>query len=128
MGNYDSQYESYYSKLSGRKYYNGYNNSYPYRYSSGKKGGGIFENGYFGKRLMKELIGVLCLILLVIMCKIVVIPETQLIYKYSKKMVNQHFDYTVFIDKVKNAKYTDLQLYVENLIGGIKVRDSFINQ
>jgi hypothetical protein len=127
MGNYNSQYESYYSRLSGRKTYNGNNSSYPYRYNSAKGNGGIFEKGYFAKRFMNELIGVLCLILIVIMCKIVVIPETQMIYDYSKKMVNQDFNYEEFIINVRNTKYTDLQLYVENLIGGRKAKYPIIN-
>lgn len=127
MGNYNSQYESYYSKLAGKKYYNGYNNSSSYRFNSNKNSGGLFQRGYFAKRIVNELIGVLCLTLVVFMCKIVVIPETQKIYEYSKEMVNQNFDHVRVMEKIKNTKYTDIQAYVENLIGSLEIGDPKIN-
>jgi hypothetical protein len=126
MGNYNSQYESYYSKLAGKKSYNSYNNNYSYRYNQGKNNAGMFQRGWLAKRFMNELIGVLCLILFAFMCKIVVIPETQMLYEYSKNMVNQDFDYSKFMTKVKNTQYADIQLYVENLIGSIRLSDAKI--
>lgn len=125
MGNYNSQYESYYAKIAGKKNYNGYNSGSSYRYNYDKNSGGLLQ-GYFAKRFVNELIGVLCLILLVFMCKLVKVPETKMIYEYTKNMVNQDFEYEKLLEKVKNTKYTDVQLYVENLIGNMRIGESKI--
>lgn len=77
---------------------------------------------YIAKRLRRELIGVLCLFLLVIFCKTIVTPQTTAVYNYSKQVVNKSYSYTELIDNIENTYYSDIQESVENYIEGIKVK------
>ena len=112
MGNYNTQYQSYYNNL-GKKQ-RGVNNFGGEYYKRGSK------PNYFVKRLTRELIGVLILLILVLFCKVVVTPKTELIYNYSKEMINKQYDYSIVIDKAKAFKLKDIGVMTVNLMEKVK--------
>lgn len=82
MGVYGSQYESYYNSLKKRK--------------------NTRENtGWFTRKLIVDLSGVLILIAFFTGCKILSTPKTFSIIDYSKKIVNENFDYKGFAKRIK---------------------------
>ena len=112
MGNYNTQYQSYYNSLAKRQ-----------------RGGNSFatENNkkskrmdFFMKILIRQLIGVLVLFLFVLICKVVVTPKTQNIYNYSKEVISKQYDYGLLIDKAKTIKYKDIEIITGNFIEKIK--------
>ena len=112
MGNYNTQYQSYYNSLAKRQ-----------------RGGNSFatENNkkskrmdFFMKILIRQLIGVLVLFLFVLICKVVVTPKTQYIYNYSKEVISKQYDYGLLIDKAKTIKYKDIEIITGNFIEKIK--------
>jgi murein DD-endopeptidase MepM/ murein hydrolase activator NlpD len=120
MGSYNSQYESYYSKIvNNKKNHSAYGNNYNTYSSSGRREDG---GNYIMRRLLRELIGVLCLFLLVIICKSIVTPQTTAVYNYSKQVVNKTYDYTKLINNIESTNYSDIQEDIENYIEAIKVK------
>jgi murein DD-endopeptidase MepM/ murein hydrolase activator NlpD len=132
MGNYNSQYESYYSTLVNRRR--------NYRtYQDGPNSKSIFklEGNFFVKRLFVDLIGVFILFVLIISCKLVVTPQTASVYNYSKEIVNKNYDLKNIPGKIKSINFSDLESsltdWLENirtkLTGGLslkdKIKDSF---
>jgi murein DD-endopeptidase MepM/ murein hydrolase activator NlpD len=93
MGNYNSQYESYYSSIVNKRANSGYS-----RGSGEKKPKG----NWIVRRLMQELCGVLVMLIFVIFCKFVVTPQTAAAYNYSKTIINSNYDYKNIISKAKN--------------------------
>ena len=133
MGSYNSQYESYYSTLvNKRKNYGGYG-QVGNRSSSFK-----LDGNFFLRRLTRDLIGVFILFLFVITCKLIVTPQTEAAYKFSKEILNKNYDYTVALNSIKNFKLKSIEEksmdWMENvkakLTGGQtlkdKVNDNFI--
>lgn len=125
MGSYNSQYESYYSKFSGNK--RGYNpyaaNLRGYNRSGNRK----FDSNYFARRFLRELIGVFIMLMLVLMCKAIVTPQTVAVYEYSKNIVNTSYDYTYLLNKIKSVDITNinnLQLKLQESIENLKVKIS----
>ena len=112
MGNYNTQYQSYYNSLAKRQ-----------------RGGNSFatENNkkskrldFFMKILIRQLIGVLVLFLFVLICKVVVTPKTQYAYNYSKEVINKKYDYSVLLDKAKDVKFKDIEAITVKLIEKVK--------
>jgi len=112
MGNYNTQYQSYYNSLAKRQ-----------------RGGNSFvmENNkkskrmdFFMKILIRQLIGVLVLFFFVLICKVVVTPKTQYIYNYSKKLISKQYDYGLLMDKARTIKYKDIEIITGNFIEKIK--------
>jgi hypothetical protein len=128
VGNYNSQYESYYSKLGAKKSYSSYNgysgygNGSSYKYNSNKNNRAAINGDYFIKRLMRELMGVLCLFLIIVMCKVYVTPETTSVLKYSKKTVDENLDYAALLKKMGEIRYSDVQAYADNLFKNIRIK------
>lgn len=130
MGNYNTQYESYYRNIINRRR--------PYARGS-LQGGTTFrlDKNYIMKRLTRDLIGVLCLFVMAISCRIIVTPKTIQVYQYSKKVVNESFDYKGLFTKMKELKLADIQNITEGIIeeakaklGGVKtfqekIKDQF---
>lgn len=117
MGNYNSQYEDYYSSLKKKNrirnspyQHMGYN-SIDTRKPKGK---------YWFRRITRDLIGVLILFLFIIGCKILVTPETQNVYNYSKNVLNQNFNYEDLMEKAKTVDLTKLQGKFTNIIQQIR--------
>lgn len=94
MGNYNSQYESYYKSIVNTR--SNSNNSYDRSIGKRPKGNPIT------RRIIQDLSGVLVMLLTVTICKFISIPQTEAIYKYSKEVVNTNFDYMAVVDKVRN--------------------------
>jgi murein DD-endopeptidase MepM/ murein hydrolase activator NlpD len=129
MGNYNNQYEDYYKSL--RKNFNtGYTSS------QRKRSNGIGE--YLLKRLPRDLIGALSLIFVIMLCKLVVTPQTQTVYNYSKSVVNKSYDYKSVFVQVKNLnvvkvedKVTDWMETLKSKVSGEKtlkdkIKEEFI--
>lgn len=115
MGNYNAQYQSYYNNLVKKQ--RSMNNFAGENHKRDRK------TNFFVKRLTRELVGVLILFILVLFCKVVVTPKTELIYNYSKEMINKNYDYSIVIDKAKSFKLKDLGAMTVNLME--KVRSTF---
>ncbi|MCY6484292.1 M23 family metallopeptidase [Clostridium aestuarii] len=98
MGNYNSEYESYYNSIVNQK--RNYNYGY-YNNSSEKK----HKKNILIKRLMQDLCGVLVMLTLVIICKMIVTPQTVAVYKYSKKIVHKSYDCGSVVQKIKDIRF-----------------------
>lgn len=117
MGNYNSQYESYYnSMVNKRKNYGGYG------YSLQNNKSFNLDGKFILKRLMRDLIGVFILFLFVIICKLVVTPQTTAAYNYSKEFVNKSYDYKQIINYVKAFNYNETEEKVTEWLDSIKAK------
>lgn len=112
MRNYNNQYERYYSKLKNNfNRGNRFNNSIK---SNNKK-----EN-YFVRRIIRDLTGVLVLFLFVVICKFLNTPKTQMVYNYSKNIVNENYDFNNLRNKVSAIDYYEVQNNCLGFIDKIK--------
>lgn len=118
MGNYNSQYESYYSTMvNKRKNYNGY------KYNTSKTSLGLkLDKNFFLRRIIQDLIGVFVLFTFVIVCKLVVTTQTEAAYNFSKQVINKNYDLTSAATSLKQLEFKDVEDKVTNLIEGIKVK------
>ncbi|MBW9155091.1 endopeptidase [Clostridium sp. FP2] len=112
MGNYNTQYQSYYNNLAKRQ---GSTNNFA---GESNRQGGIWN--FYIKRLTRELIGVLTLFIIVLLCKVVVTTKTQYVYNYSKEIINKKYDYSILIDKAKGFKIKDIEIITVNFMEKIK--------
>lgn len=141
MGNYNNEYEGYYGKIlekqrRGANYrrYNGTEysrGSYreENRSSNSKPLFDFSKEGIF-KRIIQELIGVLCLMVLVVVCKTVNIPQIDWIYSYGKNIVNENFDYKQVVNydygallakvNINFSNSNDLRVELENYVETFK--------
>lgn len=112
MGNYNTQYQSYYNNLTRK--HRGANKI------SGESNKNSGMANFFIKRITRELIGVLVLFIFVLFCKVVVTPKTQFVYNYSKEIIDKHYDYSTLIDKAKGVKFEDVGSVTGNFIEKVK--------
>lgn len=112
MGNYNTQYQSYYNNL-GKKQ-RGVN-----KFSSENNSQNRITKFYI-KRVTKELIGVLALLIFVLFFKVVVTPKTQYVYNYSKQVINKQYNYSTLLGKAKNVKFKDIQGRTVNFLEKVK--------
>ncbi|MCJ7689228.1 MAG: endopeptidase [Clostridiaceae bacterium] len=112
MGNYNTQYQSYYNNLTRKQ--RGTN-----KISADSNNNSILAN-FFIKRIIRELIGVLVLIIFVLFCKVVVTPKTQYVYNYSKEAISKHYDYSTLINKAKGFQFEDIGSITVNFIDKVK--------
>lgn len=143
MGNYNNEYEGYYGKILEKQRrganYNNYNGT---RYSrenyrgenSSINGKPLFDFSKEGivKRIMQELIGVLCLMILVVVSKTVSIPQIEWIYNYGKNTVNENFDYNQLVTydygslltkiNINFSNSSDLRAELENYVDTFKAK------
>ncbi|WP_160678463.1 M23 family metallopeptidase [Clostridium sp. C8-1-8] len=154
MGNYNGEYESYYAKILQRKReqnpYAAYGVQEPHNRESGIssiKNINSINSNFFTKRIMQELLGVLCLTAFVIACKTVSTPETTIAYKYAKDIVNNNIDYSKFVDpkiagyissldfkdaaSVRDKLEDSIETFKANVTGGKtlkeKAKESFVS-
>ncbi|HEY8890356.1 MAG TPA: hypothetical protein VIM70_08885 [Clostridium sp.] len=112
MGNYNTQYQSYYNNLAKKQ--KGSN-----KFSSeGNIQSRITK--FYIKRVTKELIGVLVLLIFVLFFKVVVTPKTQYVYNYSKQAINKQYNYSNLLGKVKDVKFKDIQGITVNFFEKVK--------
>ncbi|MBU3090675.1 hypothetical protein KPL35_01030 [Clostridium sp. CF011] len=116
MGNYNTQYQSYYNNLAKR-----HRSANSFHSENNKQSG--MPNFYI-KRLTRELIGVLVLFIFVLCLKVVVTPKTQYVYNYSKQAINKEYDYGTLIDKAKGVKFKDVESVTVNFIEKVKSKIS----
>lgn len=64
---------------------------------------------FFQKRIMRDLIGVFLLLIFVLGLKAFSNPKTQMVYNYSKKIVNENYDYKKVINKTKDLDVKSLE-------------------
>ncbi|MDT8715280.1 M23 family metallopeptidase [Clostridium sp. 19966] len=108
MGNYDSQYENYYSSMMKR---NGYAKK------NIRRDRNNFSKNIFVKRILQELAGVLILIFIVLICKFYKNPQTSMIYTYLKQQVNRSYNYDEIYNKIitfdPNSVESELEDYID---------------
>ena len=92
MSSFNSQYEEYYSRFRpGLRKRNA-------KEKRPKKSRGAYLTG----RIIRDLTGVLILIVIVTGCRLVQTPQTQAVYKYSRDILNKSYNYTEVNKVVKN--------------------------
>lgn len=112
MGNYNSEYEDYYNSMR-RKFNRGFSG----RQSKGKV---KIEGNFLVRRIVRDLTGVFVLSALVLLCKAFVTPNTTAAYSYSKKVVNEYYDYKPLFEKAKDIKINDIQQEITKYLDNIK--------
>ena len=129
MGNYNSEYESYYAKVMGkRKETDGYRREYSVGGHSKVKSKGIGE--VVIKRVIQELAGTFILCILILMFKVVKTPQTTAAYTMAKDMVNEGYNVTDTINYAKTISLAEIknkaEIYVESIkenLGGESLKE-----
>ncbi|MEW8957173.1 M23 family metallopeptidase [Clostridium sp.] len=136
MGNYNSEYESYYSQIVKRNSKGGpsYSSKRAYGMSSRKDISIIpkITKDNIGNIIIFQLIGSLILFSIVLLCKEIKTEKTQYIYNYGKEIVSKDFQYEKYIDYVKsidlkNIKVEEIKEYTSSKIGSIKTSFENLN-
>lgn len=114
MSGYNSQYEEYYKGLkSGRsRNFNFYTSSIDRKNKRRPKS--IWD------KIIKQLIGTAILFFIVILCKLVVTPETKAFYNYSKEVVNKNYDYKKIYSKINTIEFKNAEDEIIKYIEKIK--------
>lgn len=133
MGNYNSEYESYYNAM--------VNKGKGRNYSNSKKAfegisliSNLFSKQRIFRRIFQELIGGLLLFIVLIFCKSNVLPQSKTVYNYSKQVAHQNLDFKELhsdFSKIRNLKLVNFQTkasdFIEsikiNLVGGLSVKE-----
>jgi len=130
MGNYNSEYESYYNlmvnKRSGRSLSDSRNMA---SNRSGKAEGRNYFSNFFSKerifrRVFQELIGGLLLFVFLIFCKSNVFSQSKIVYNYSKQVVSQNIDLKGLLSdlsKIQSFNLDNFQGKASDFIEGIKI-------
>ncbi|WP_138204014.1 M23 family metallopeptidase [Haloimpatiens lingqiaonensis] len=117
MGSYNPQYREYYNSILNKR------GVYP----KNTKNSNIKKEDFITRRIIRDLTGVLILFIIVLLCKIVITPTTQKVYNYSKKIVNENFDYKKVFETVKAFDFkefkTKSQDYIEKAINKINKKE-----
>lgn len=97
MGNYNAEYENYYRN------FNGVNKN-----SSYSLGGNSTDK--IVKKIMQDLIGTLVLFMFAFGCKVIPLSSARYAFNYSKKIVNENYDYKKIISYIYNYDYKSINL------------------
>lgn len=126
LGNFNSEYESYYSKIIQNKSKpNGYNTaaySYGKGYTSTDYGTSKSGLEYVTNKVIRDLIGVSVLLFIVILCKTIKTPQTVALYTYSKNIVNTNYDYKATYSKLKSLNINELKEKAEDYMENIRAK------
>ncbi|NLZ48525.1 MAG: M23 family metallopeptidase [Clostridiales bacterium] len=115
MGSYRSQYQSYYSSLVNNKHStNRRTNYYP------KSNSVQNSNSKLLKRLLRDLVGVFCLLSIILFCKLVKLPWTIEFYRYCKFMVDYSYDYNEIYTNITSLNMEQISETINNYIETIK--------
>ena len=112
MGNYNTQYQSYYNNLARKQ-----KGSKRFSSESNKQSS---ISSFYIKRLTRELVGVLALAIFVLILKASVTPKTQYVYNYSKEVINKQYNYSTLIYKVNGVRFNDIEAVTVNFIDKVK--------
>lgn len=126
MGNYNSEYKSYYGKIMGRR-----KDSH-----IGNIGGeylinrGVSEHSsksikdIIVRRIIQELVGTFILCLLILICKGVKTEQTQAIYNYGKYAVNKGYTVNEVVEYIKTFDVSSIKHKGEELADFLKEKVS----
>ena len=117
MGSYNSQYESYYNTLVNKR-----KNQGGYGYGRNRSTSFKLDGNFFLKRFIRDLIGVFILFVFVITCKLIVTPQTEAAYRYSKEVLNKNYDYTMTLNNIKNFDFNAIEEKTMDWMDNIKVK------
>lgn len=110
MGNFNSQYQDYYSTLRGKQ------KGVKVLKDSSAKANRVY------KRVLRDLIGALILFVLVLGCKTISTNNTLAVYNYSKKVVNENYDMTRVKESLCKLNFIGLQDKIRNLLEEAKAK------
>ncbi|WP_298837716.1 hypothetical protein [Clostridium sp.] len=119
MGNYNTQYQSYYNNLARKQRGTNKFHSEKNKFHSGKNKQDTISNLYL-KRLTRELIGVLILFIFVLLLKVVITPKTQIVYNYSKEAINKKYNYSTLIGKAKDIRFKNVETITIKFLDKVK--------
>lgn len=123
MGNYNCQYQNYYKYMTHRKRPD---SSYKKNYSNiSNKSSFTYQK--LIKKITYQVIGVLILSVFLMGCKVIVTPETKFIRAYSKRILNESFNYETALEELKNVKWSDIEKYSVDAINKINEKINDIN-
>lgn len=125
MGHYNSEYEEYYNSLKrkNKAKYNPYNNTgWGQSNTKWSLSSADVRGGYLLKRIIRDLVGVLILFIFVTSCRIIVTPQTQSVYNYSKAVINQSYDYKIIGEKAKKINLNNVQDKMKSVIEQLKTK------
>lgn len=115
MENYSSKYEDYYNSISHKNV-------------SG------FKSERIVKRIMQELIGTFVLIVFVLLCKTIPMPQAREAYDYSKYIVKYTPNYNAIIKKAQSYDLNKVESiisnnaqYIKSKITNVKISDNAAN-
>lgn len=115
MGYYNSQYEDYYNQLKkGVKYSPRYNKI---SNQNNKK----TKINIITTRFIRDLTGALILSIVIGVCKIVQTPQTKIVYNYSKKVVNETYDYNNLQRNLKSIDLNSLEDETKNIVNRLEI-------
>lgn len=96
MSSYNLEYENYYKSFNG-----------------GSKSTSRLPHGNpnnISKKIIQDLIGTLILFVFTFGCKTINLPSAQYLFQYSKKVVNENYDYKKIITYISTFDYKDIDL------------------
>ncbi len=115
MGSYRSQYQAYYKSLVNQRYLpNRRANSFAKSKKSQNK------NSKLLNRLLRELVGVFCLVIIVLFCKLIKSPWTTEFYRYCKLIVDYSYDYNELYTSITNLNIDNINSTISSYIEEIK--------
>ena len=130
MGNYNSEYESYYNSMLNKGKVRKSPNLQKASNRGGRKGigitfiGNLFSKQRIFKRVLQELIGGLLLFSILIFCKSNALAQSKTVYNYSKQVVHQNIDFKKLpsdLSKVRSLKLENFQTKASDFIERIKI-------
>jgi murein DD-endopeptidase MepM/ murein hydrolase activator NlpD len=130
MGNYNSEYESYYNSMVNKKKGRNYADSKKITNGRASKGvvvsfiSNLFNKQRIFRRVVQELIGGLLLFSVLIFCKSNVNTSSKIVYTYSKQVVHQNLDFKELhsgLTKVKTLNLNNFQSKASDFIEKIKI-------
>ncbi|WP_446898710.1 endopeptidase [Clostridium sp. LBM24168] len=115
MGYYNSQYEDYYNRLRGKAGYS------PHYNKIGDQNIRPTKVNYITRRIIRDLTGVLILSVIVVGCRAISTPQTKAVYNYSKKIVNQTYDYTKLRQDLSQINLKTIKDKAKNIIDRVQI-------
>ncbi|KAA8673341.1 endopeptidase [Clostridium sp. HV4-5-A1G] len=116
MGHYDSEYEKYYNSLKGKLNYSPYRSRLYDRGNSRTK-----RTNYLTKRIIRDLAGVLILFVFITTCKLLSNSQSKNVYNYSKKIVNENYDYSKLKAQLKNINVNYIGDRVKDVVEQLRI-------
>ena len=128
MGNYNSEYESYYNSMINKKKGRNFSNSPKSSNSRNANGlvsiGNLFSKKRIFHRVLQELIGGLLLFVFLIFCRSNILAQSKTIYTYSKQVVHQDLNFKELyseLAQVKSLRFKDITTTANDFIESFKV-------